>query len=308
MKQNTTLIKHSSLVKVSATLTMTLFVAGLINSVLSFLTFHNSDARQVGSGVYLLASSITTLFTMCLFTTKFWFFVLTHTDTATSRSVLHGGCIVIEPGLKLALYLDAWLNACVAIERAIAVLRGVKFNKKRSQTIAIRIIVLLPFMIMGSIIHESLHRELFDDKEMESFWCITQYPVSVQYYKTVILFFHFLGPAAANLFSTLFIIFGTGRQRSKTRKGHTYTEQFRRQLREHKQLLISPVILFLLSLPRLIISMTSSCVDVSRQPLLYFVSFIPSVLVFAVFVLPSGLYKRQFRESVKRWRQRLHRT
>ena len=290
---------------------MTLFVAGLINSVLSFLTFHNSDTRQVGSGMYLLASSITTLFTMCMFTTKFWFFVLTRTKAATSRSVLHGGCIVIEPALKLALYLDAWLNACVAIERAIAVLRGVKFNKKRSQTIARWIIVLLPFMIMGSIMHEPLHRELFDDREMESFWCITRYPRSVQYYNTVILFFHFLGPAAANLFSTLFIIFGTVRQRSTTRKGHSYTEQFRRQLREHKQLLISPVILFLLSLPRLIISLASGCVDVSRQPWLYlsgyFVSFIPSVLVFAVFVLPSGLYKRQFRESVKRWRHRFHR-
>jgi hypothetical protein len=291
---------------------MTLFIVGLINSVLSILTFHNSEARQVGSGFYLLASSISSFFTMCIFVLKFWFFALTHTNTSVNYFVLRGGCVIIEPTLRLALYLDSWLNACVAIERAIAVSRGVKFDKQRSQSAARWIILLLPFVIMGSIIHEPLHRELFDDREMESFWCTTRYSSSLQYYNTVILFFHFLGPAAANLFSALFIIFGTVRQRTTTRTGHTYREQFHRQVREHKQLLISPVILVLLSLPRLIISVASSCADASRQPWLYlagyFISFIPSVLIFVVFVLPSGLYKRQFRESLKHLRQRLHRT
>ena len=147
IKQNITLIEHSSLVKVSATLTMTLFITGVINSVLSFVTFHNSDARQVGSGIYLLASSITSFLTMCLFVLKFWFLVLTHTDTPCSSSVLRAGCVLIEPALRLGLYLDAWLNACVAIERAVAVSRGVKFNKQRSQSMARWIILLLPFMI-----------------------------------------------------------------------------------------------------------------------------------------------------------------
>ena len=311
MKQNTTLIEHSSLVKISASLTMIMFVAGLLNSVLSFLTFHNRAARQVGSGIYLMASSITSFLTICMLTLKFWFFVLTQMNQSTSHFVLRGGCLIIEPTLKLALYLDSWLNACVAMERAVAVSRGVKFNKKRSQTVARWIVLVLPFIILASIIHEPLHRQLFEDREMASFWCVTRYPNSVQYYNTVILFFHFLGPAAANLFSALFIIFGTVRQRSMIQVGHNYTEQFRRQLREHKQLLISPVILFVLSLPRLIISLISACVDVSRHPWLYlsgyFISFIPSVLVFVVYVLPSGLYKRQFRTSVKRWRQRLHR-
>ena len=312
MKQNTTLIKHSSLVKANAVLTMILFAAGLVNSVLSFVTFHNRETLQVGAGMYLLASSIASLFTICLFTLKFWFFVLTQMNASISYFVLRAGCVAIEPALKVALYLDGWLNACVAMERAVAVSRGVKFDKKRSQLVAKGIILALPFVILGSIIHEPLHRKLFDDREMQSFWCVARYPSSVQLYNTIIIFFHFLGPAAANLFSALFIIFGTVHQRSTTQVGHTYLEQLRRQLREHKQLLISPLILVLLSLPRLIISLISTCVDVASQPWLYlsgyFISFIPSVLVFVVFVLPSGLYKRQFRASVKRWRRRLHRT
>ena len=312
VEQNATLLDHSSLVGVNAALTMIMFVAGVINSALSFLTFYNSKARQVGSGMYLLASSVASFVTMCMFTIKFWFFVLVQTDASTSRSVLRGSCVIIEPLLKLALYLDGWLNACVAIERTIAVARGVNFDKKQSRSVARWITRFLPFVIMGSIFHEPLHRQLFDDPQMQSVWCVTQYSSSVQYYNTIILFCHFIGPAAANLFSALFIIFGTVRQRSMTRVQGTYTEQLRRQLREHKQLLISPLILVLLSLPRPIISLLSGCVDVSTLPWLYlsgyFISFIPSVLVFAVFVLPSGLYKRQFRESLKRLQRRLYRS
>ena len=289
---------------------MIMFVGGVINSALSFLTFQNRETRQVGTGIYLLASSITSFLTICMFTIKFWFFVLTQNNASTSRSVLHGGCLTIEPVLELALYLDSWLNACVAIERAIAVSTGVKFDKQRSKRIARYLILVLPIIIIASLIHEPLHRQLFDDREMESVWCVTRYSSVVQNYNTVILFIHFIGPAAVNLFSALFIIFGTVRQRSATQVGSSYKEQLLRQLREHKQLLISPIILVLLSLPRLIISLLSGCVDISSHSWLYlsgyFISFIPSVLVFAVFVLPSGLYKKQFRESAKRWRRRLH--
>ena len=291
---------------------MIMFVTGLISSALSFLTFSNRETRQVGAGIYLLASSITSFLTICMFTIKFWFFVLTQTDASVSRSVLRGGCLIIEPALKLFSYLDSWLNACVAIERAIAVSRGVKFDKGRSKRIARVALATLPFVIMGSIIHEPLHRQLFDDRATGWIWCITRYPRSAQDYNTFILFFHFLGPFAANLLSALFIIFGTVRQRSMTQVGQSYTEYFLRQLREHKQLLIGPVALVILSLPRLIISLLSGCVDVSHYPWLYlsgyFISFIPSVLVFVVFVLPSGLYKRQFRESVRRWRKRIQRS
>ena len=312
IKSNNTLVGQSLTVKVSAALTMIFFVAGLINSGLSLLTFQNRETRQVGTGIYLLTSSVTSFLTISMFTINFWFFVLTRTNPSVSRSILHGGCVIIEPALKLVLYLDNWLNACVAVERAIAVSRGVKFDKQRSKRIARWILLVLPFTLVASIIHEPLHRQLFDDREMQSVWCVTRYSSSLQHYNTIILFFHFLGPFAANLFSALFIIFGTVRRRSRIQVGHSYIEQLRQQLSEHKQLLISPMVLVLLSLPRLIISLISGCVDVSRHAWLYllgyFISFIPSVMIFVVFVLPSGLYKRQFRQSTKQWRRRLYRS
>jgi hypothetical protein len=299
-------------VKMSAALTMIMFVAGLINSILSLLTFYRKDLRKVGCGMYLLASSITSLLTIGMFTVKFWFLVRTQMNFSIRLSILRGGCVSIEPMLKLFLYLDAWLNACVAIERAVNVSKGVKFDKEKSKRIARWIIILLPFCIMGTIIHEPLYRRLielkpYEDKIDRYTWCLTRYSRSVQYYNTAILFFHLVAPFIVNLFSALFIIFGSARQRSVARIKQTYREHVYKQLSEHKQLVISPLILLVLSLPRLIISLLSGCVDVSRYPWLflfgYFISFTPSMLIFVVFVLPSKLYRNTFKESLRSLQQ-----
>jgi hypothetical protein len=346
IRPNMTLRNQSFVVKISAALTMIMFFGGLINSVLSLLTFQNKDLLEVGCGMYLLASSITSLLTVSMFTVKFWFVVLTQINVSVSLSVLRGGCMCIEPLLKLFVYLDTWLNACVAVERTVNVSKGVKFDKKNSKCIARWIIIILPFCIMGTIIHEPLHRDLFEYEtekykskeyeggtnqseeyerrtnksekyerwinESEKFetekhvWCVTRYSRSVQNYNTAILFFHLVVPFIANLVSALFIIFGVARQRSVARTGQSYREHVYEQLSEHKQLVISPVILLVLALPRLIISLLSRCVNAASSPWLYlfgyFISFTPSMLIFVVFVLPSELYKKKFKESLTRWR------
>ncbi|CAF0937335.1 unnamed protein product [Adineta steineri] len=303
------------LVKIVAALTMIMFVGGMINSILSLLTFQSKDLRQVGCGIYLLASSITSFLTISMFVVKFWFVVLTRMDLSIRLSIVRGGCVSIEPLLKLCLYLDAWLNACVAIERAILVFKGVKFNKQKSQCIARWVILILPFCIMGSIIHEPLYRELHEIKTEANKadikrWCITRYSPSVQQYNTIILFLHLVAPCIVNLCSALFIIFGSARQRSIAQTRQTLREHVYNQFNEHKQLLISPIIILVLSLPRLIMSMLSECVNPSNHRLLfifgYFISFTPSMLIFIVFVLPSALYRKTFQESFKRWRRLIH--
>jgi hypothetical protein len=321
-------------------MTIIIFVGGLINSIFSFLTFKSEGLRQVGCGMYLLASSITSLLTISMLVIKFWFVVLTQIDVSTSLSVLRGGCVFIEPVLKLFVYFDGWLNACVAVERAINVSKGVRFDKKNSKRIARWIIIVLPFCIMSTLIHELLYRKVFEYQteinneygnehgnetnktltninaigENETYvnrtnegmtelhvWCVTRYSPSVQDYNTAILFVHLVAPFIANLFSALFIIFGAARQRSVVRTNQSYREHICEQLSEHKQLIISPMILLLLSVPRLIIALLPGCVRTSEYLWLYlgayFISFTPSMLIFVIFVLPSNMYMKTFKES-----------
>ncbi|CAF1027553.1 unnamed protein product [Adineta steineri] len=323
LQPNTVLNSQSFSIKLSAGLTIIMFVAGVINSILSFITFQHKDSQQVGCGMYLLTSSITSLLTISMFIIKFWFVVLTHINVSTSLPVLRGGCASIEPILKLFLYLDGWLNACVAVERAVLIFKGVKFHKNKSKSIARRTILILPFCIFGTLIHELVFRRLFEyetvpdsidtsktseDTIKRYVSCITHYSPTVQDYNIAVLFFHLVGPFIVNLFSALFIIFGGAHQRSMARTNQSYKEHVQEQLREHKQLIISPIVLLILSIPRLIISLLPGCAKTSESLWLYlgayFISFTPSMLIFLIFVFPSELYMKAFKQSFNRIRRR----
>jgi hypothetical protein len=138
-------------------------------------------------------------------------------------------------------------------------------------------------------------------------WCVIRYSPSIQDYNTVILFFHLIAPFIANLFSALFIVFGTARQRSVSLTGQSFKEHVHQQLREHKQLIISPAALLVLSMPRLVISTLPGCVRTSHNLWLYlsayFLSFTPSILIFIIFVVPSELYMKTFKDSITNWRR-----
>ena len=332
VQPNTPFVYQSALIQSAAAITMIMFAIGFINGILSLITFRTKELRKVGCVLYLLASSITSLLTITMFTIKFWFVVLIQLYSTVNTSILRTDCVFLGPVLKLCLYLDGWLNACVAIERAVNVSKGVNFNKTKSKRVAKWIIMILFILIMGSIVHEPIHHELFEyttqkyksmdnnltmnismesntNVEYENVYnvlCVIRYSRSVQTYNTITLFIHLVVPFLANLFSALFIIFGTARQRSAAKQNQTFKVHVLKQMREHKQLLISPFILLTLTIPRLIVSLVSGCVDPSQNPWLYlsayFISFTPPMLIFFVFVLPSELYTKIFKESIAQCR------
>jgi len=345
VQPNASFSKQSSLIKVAAAITMIMFSIGFINGIFSLMTFKNKELRKIGCGIYLLASSITSLLTITMFTVKFWFVVLTQLYSTVNSNVLRFDCVFIGPVLKLCLYLDGWLNGCVAIERTMNVFKGVNFDQKMSRRMARRIIFILPILILGSLVHELIRHDLFEhtipkyksikhelpmnisikgnlsniyeDIRNETIeympelqvLCIVRYTHALQNYNTFTLFFHLIMPFIANLCSAVSIIFGTARQRSTALKNLSFKEHIFKQLSEHKQLIISPIVLLTLAIPRLILSLVSGCVDPSSNPWLYlcgyFISFTPPMLIFVVFVLPSELYTNKFEESMTKYIQRI---
>ena len=309
IQSNTTIDGQSSIIKWGSASTIVMFVAALLNSFLSIMTFIRKESRAIGCGLYLFASSISSLLTMSMLIAKFWFLLLTQMNLSLSYSALRAGCISIEYILKICLYTDNWFNACVAIERSITVYQGVNFNKMLSKRAARWMIIILPLVIAISIIHEPLNRDIFDDKDENRFLCVFQYSSSIRIYNIMILMLHFVGPFCANLFSAPFIIFHGARRRAAAQKRQKYSEHLWEQLKEHKNLIISPIILVILAVPRLIMSFLSGCTKVSQNAWLYllgyFVSFIPSISIFFVFVLPSEFYRKQLKDSFKSCLQRI---
>ena len=116
-------------------------------------------------------------------------------------------------------------------------------------------------------------------------------------------------PFSINLGSAIFIIISKARQVSAARKNFTYKQHVQEHFRQHKHLIISPIVLVLLGVPKLMISVIPGCMKLAYDPWLlltsYFISFVPSMLIFVVYVVPSKIYKKEFYRSIDRLRQRI---
>ncbi|CAF1565242.1 unnamed protein product [Rotaria magnacalcarata] len=224
-----------------------------------------------------------------------------------NRSYLYDHCLSIDFLLRVCISMDQWLNASVATERAINGIKGPKLDKRRSKQVAkLTILVLLVLTIVSSI-HDPIHRRLLDGGDEKRIWCIVTYASHVQTFNGVIQAVHFSVPFAIDLISFLIIIIKTTRQRSLAKRNEFYKQYLHFQLRQHHHLLISPVISVILALPRLIIVLGSGCMESARKSWLflagYFISFIPSMSTFLVFVMPSNLCKKEFDTTIQRHRK-----
>ena len=214
-------------------------------------------------------------------------------------------CVSIDFLLRCLLSINDWLTTFVATERAMNVCLGVKFSQTASRHIAKSLIPISTVVIALTFLHDPLHRQLMDeeDEQEQRIWCMSVYSPVMQKVDLVANSFQFLLPFFLNLISTIIIIFFVARMRSKVQQVKPYKEHLTEQLQQHKHLLISPALLVGLAVPRLSISLLSGCMKSGRDSWLYlfgyFVSFTPSIMTFAIFVLPSDLYINQFRRSMR---------
>lgn len=309
IRRQTPLTEQPISIKICAVITMLMFAFSIVNGFLLTLTFCNKQLREVGCGTYLLASSIISIITMTGFAANFWLLIAVHTDMLTNLSLLFARCVIFEPLLKALLTMHDWMNSCIALERAFTVYQGTKFNHRQSKKVAKWLLGFLIFFSIGTSVHESFNRRLFNDEEEHRIWCIVSYSQSLQKFSSIILLVHFMVPFSINLGSAIFIIISKARQVSTARKSFTYKQHVQEHFRQHKHLIISPIVLVLLGVPKLMISVIPGCMKLAYDPWLlltsYFISFVPSMLIFVVYVLPSQIYKKEFYRSIDRLRQRI---
>jgi hypothetical protein len=303
IRLNTGIGGQTKVVKFTIALTTIMLVLGTISGLLSILTFQRKKIRDFGCGLYLLASSIISLIIISMLIMKFWFLVTLQNGSITNRSFGHIQCVVIDFVLRVLLSTNDWLIACVAIERAVNISKGANFNKTRSTQLAKWIIPIVVLFSSCTHIHEPIHRHLIDDEDEGRTWCVTNYSSSLEKFDWAINIIHFSIPFLINGLSAVVIITKAARSRATAHKKQSYNKILYEQFQCHKHLLISSFILILLALPRLIISFIFGCMKSARNPWIYligyFISFISPMLNFVVFILPSAVYKKEFKELVK---------
>ncbi|CAF3340740.1 unnamed protein product [Rotaria sp. Silwood2] len=217
-------LQQPNTVKISTAVTAVVFVIGLINGILCVITFKTKESLAVGSGLYLLAASITYFVAILLFALKFLFLILSQMAIITNQSFLSSICVYMDMLLKSFLAVGEWLTAFVHIERMWTIKCGVKFNKQKSKRIAKNIIFGIFILTFLSFIHDPIRRSLLKDTEEERTWCVIRYSSSMQTYASFINILHFLLPLCINFISTIMIIVLIAREKLRTRRETTYQE------------------------------------------------------------------------------------
>ena len=300
IQPNLSFLKQSFIIKFTTGITILMLILGIIANLLSLITFTRKQILQIGCGIYLLSSSIISFLTMIIFAYKFWSLLAIQMSLIKNDIFLIVNCKIVDFLLRFLPTTVEWLNACVAIERALNIILGTSFDQRKSQMWAIFTVTIVILINVGSALHDPFNRRLLEDTEEQRIWCIVSYTHSswLNIYNETINIIHFFAPFSINFISALIIIGIAARNRSVIRKNQTYREHLREQLRCHKHLLISSTILVILALPRLFISFISGCMKSVRDPWLflaaYLISFIPLILIFPIFVLPSKTYKMEF--------------
>ncbi|CAF2093176.1 unnamed protein product [Rotaria magnacalcarata] len=308
------MLHQPSIVKFSLALTMISVAIGLFNGILSFITFNNKVICETGCGLYLLGSSITTSLTMIAFGWKFWLLAFTQIATISNQSFLKIQCLFLDFILRTFLDTDQWLKACVAMERGVTVMQGTRFNKKKSKQTAKIVIGILLIIITSAYIYDPIYRRLIEEEndDEKRLWCIATYPYYLQKFNSAVQTFYFFAPFLINLISAIIIIVKKSHQQSNIHTNRSYGEILKQQTIQHKHILTAPIVLVILGIPRLIITYLSKCMKSTNDAWLfiigYHISFIPHMLTFALYVLPSTFYTQQLQKCFVEFRTRMQRN
>ncbi|CAF4730870.1 unnamed protein product, partial [Rotaria sp. Silwood2] len=144
--------------------------------------------------------------------------------------------------LRVCLNMDQWLNACVATERAVTIIKATYFHKETSKKITKIVIVILLISTISTSITDLLYRRLIDEdtEDYKRIWCIVSYPSNLKIINSIIHTFHFMTPFIINLMSATILITKKSRQRSNLQINRNFKDLLKEQIQQHKHLFTAP--------------------------------------------------------------------
>jgi hypothetical protein len=318
-------IFHQTIViQISVIILSILVIIGIILDIFSIGTFSQKTTHDVGCGLFLLVSSCLGLFTMIMLMCKMILLINVEQQNVS--------CALVEFLLKWWPTSSEWLNACVAIERTLAVVRQISYSSSASQRRAKWIVISVLIFIGLLSSPELIFRRTKIDTQDNRIWCVFTLNTDHRILQTLYSVSNvslFLIPLTINLTTPVIIIMGILRSKKKSSavtnikpkkvnsKGITPTNDkvkksipiqsrfdgIKEQIQKYKHILIGPIFVGILSLPRLVLAFVFVCTKLDRKPFVslsaYLIGFLPLMAVFFAYVLPSQTYRTAFYSFVK---------
>ncbi|CAF3864961.1 unnamed protein product [Rotaria magnacalcarata] len=295
----TNIFQQHIVIRITVLVLSLLFLVGVICNIIGIFTFTQSATHESGCGLFLLVSSLIGFLTMIVLIVKvITMLVIKQTNIS---------CSLMEFLLKWWSGSCEWLNACVAIDRTWAVIHSVNYSRAKSKKRARWMILFVLMLIAVLSSPELIFRRMVLDRNDEQKWCVLTLNSDRRFLFTLnsignILMF--LLPLAFNLISCIVIIQRHVCFNAGNRGLSMLLKQIKKSIILHKHIVIAPMILGCLALPRVIFSFIFVCKKLDRQPYIsffaYCMSLIPPIAVLFAFILPSETYRTACHKIIKR--------
>jgi hypothetical protein len=295
---------------VYVSITVLIFLFGLFNNLCSFLTFVRPKPRKVGVGNYLLVISVIDQCSLLFLLLK-----IIHIIFGTNGTLFYYerfnlySCKIISYLLSVFTRIIYWLTSLVTIERLYTVLFPTSVTLKKPR-IALILSLFVILVVCGMHTHEAMYYTTIVDPSYTSInvtLCVTSYVEQlVSLYNRTNVLIHYFIPFLIQVVSITILIFQIARSRERTQGSNkqTFIDLFKKQFKTHREYYITPIIIILSSLPQAILSFSYACTELKqpwqRYSLLttYFLAYLPQMLGFILYVLPSTAYTEEFHQTI----------
>lgn len=315
----TSIFRHTDVIRNSVVILAFTITIGILLNLIAIGTFIQKRTRQIASGWYLLVSSILGLFTMITLIFKITFLIYIPQGNLS--------CSLIEFLLKWWPTSSDWFHACVAIERALAVIQQAQYSNRRSLR---RVKWIVPALSLGFVLiysPELIYRRIIIDPQDQRIWCAFNIDNSRKQWQrlyNISDLIMFIIPLVINFITSIIIIMGTlhfkerAIQRVNVKRNQIHPQPIpnvnysvrstfrllqlrnrlgpiKKQIIKYKHILIAPVLLGIFSTSRVVMAFTFVCTKLDQQPYFtlfaYLVGFYPSMAILFAFILPSKEYR-----------------
>lgn len=303
--QNLSIVDQPLIIKIALIIFVMMISIGFISNSLSWITFKQPKVREFGCGLYLFCLPIIGQLGLTGVAGRFFYFLCTQIYNVDNHLAARWSCISLEYVTTVSTMLFDLLTACIAVERSVNIIKGTSFKKADSVWWAKCIILVLIIILTASAWHEIFIRHIIDDPRAISrhTWCVVMFPWKwLESYRLTINLINLIIPSLINLIATLFLLHKSTKMKQTLSKDKKKKTTYFIILKKQLPFYGSPFGIVIFSLIRLIFLFTLTCIKYQWQKYLYliayFISFLPFVATFPIFILPAKIYKTEFKNVI----------
>ena len=276
-------------------------IVGSISNILSFRTVRQPTIEPSMATRYIQLTTIVNQLTLLALLLQITYVILNRFHCLGQTTINDFLCHVSAYLLDCFTDTSKWFISLLAIHRARNTRQLRTLNNLPVKKHFLLLLGICLVMFSVNSISIVFHRLVAEPRHSpDQLVCIVEYTNSIwSTIKTTTLFCNHLIPFLLNTYATWVIIRTVARSKANVNRSE-YRREIWRQIRDRYEQLLCPTIMILCSIPHLLVGFLVRCYDldrVIRRKLIifaYLISFIPQMLTFVLFILPSKNYKRIF--------------